>query len=81
MSGIVNFQIFVSEGKPCSREMLILGAIFSLWNHPFYCAVCHPDFKTVFVFKIGPILVVQPIITPPPKMKNGKIVKKLIVIA
>ena len=43
-----------------SRESLIFeGVIFFLWNHPFYCAVCRPDLKTVFVFKIGPILVVR----------------------
>ena len=42
------------------REILIFeGAIFSLWNHPFYCSVRRADFKNVFVFKIGPILVVR----------------------
>ena len=33
------------------REMLIFRvAIYSLWNHPFYCALFCPDFKTVFCF-------------------------------
>ena len=44
----------------CSREILILEeAIFSLWNQLFYCLFCRSVFKTVFVFKIGPILVVR----------------------
>ena len=42
-----------------SREILIFeGAIFLIWNHPFYCLFRQSVFKTVFVFKIGPILVV-----------------------
>ena len=49
-----------SLGERDTREILIFeGAIFSLWNHPFYCSFCRSVFKTVFVFKIGPILVVR----------------------
>ena len=41
-----------------SREILIFeGAICSLWNHSFYSSFCQTVFKTVFVFKIGRILV------------------------
>ena len=43
-----------------SRVMLIFeDVIFFIWNHPFYCSVRCADFKNVFVFKIGPILVVR----------------------
>ena len=50
----------VGVGWLVGRESFIFeGAIFSLWNHPFYCAVCRPDLKTVFVFMIGPILLVR----------------------
>ena len=42
------------------RVMLIFeDVIFPLWNHLFLCYPCHADFKTAFVFKIGPILVVD----------------------
>ena len=35
------------------REILIFeGAIFSLWNHSFYCSFRRSVFKTVFVFKL-----------------------------
>ena len=35
-------SIFVPEGKPHRREMFIFII--------FYCVVCRPDFKTVFLF-------------------------------
>ena len=64
---------------PSGRVILIFeGAIFSLCNHPFYCSFRRTVFKPVFVFKIGPILVVRIKIWPLPTifMKNGKIVRK-----
>ena len=56
------------------RESSFLMSNFSLWNHPFYCAVCHPDFKPELVFKIGPILVVH-IKSYPPSLIMKKTVK------
>ena len=42
------------------RVMLIFeDRIFFIWNHLFYCLVRRADFKNVFVFMIGPILVVR----------------------
>ena len=50
----------VMYGHHNMREILIFeGTIFSLWNHPFYCSFRLSVFKTVFVFMIGPILVVR----------------------
>ena len=46
--------------------MLIFeDAIFSIWNQSFYCSFRRADFITVFVFKIGPFLVVGITILPP----------------
>ena len=48
------------------RVILIFeGAIFSPWNHPFYCWFRRAYFKTVFVFKIEPILVIHNKVQPP----------------
>ena len=64
---------------PSGRVILIFeGAIFSQCNHPFYCSFRQTVFKPVFVFQIGPILVVRVKIWALPTilMKNGKIVRK-----
>ena len=57
---LMSLSIHTGHSNTVAREILIFeGAIFSLWNHPFYCSFCRADFKTVFVFKIRPILVVR----------------------
>ena len=50
----------VINGAYPVRVMLIFeDVIFPLWNHLFLCYPCHATFKTAFVFKIEPILVVD----------------------
>ena len=59
MSEIGLFQIFLPEGEPCSREILIFRSL-SWWNHLFYGGVCRLDLKTVFFLsKIVTILVIR----------------------
>ena len=74
------------QGHALGRCLFFLTYFFfSIWNYLFYCSFRCADFKTVFVFKIGPILVVRIIIEPPQIIKvppydekNGKIVQTLI---
>ena len=47
------------QGRHARVILIFEGAICLPWNHPFYCLFCRADFKTVFVFKIEPILVVH----------------------
>ena len=61
-------MLHVTCDTGCGRKMLIFeGAIC---KHLFYRAVCCADLKTVFVLKIGTILVVRSKIYPPPPSYN-----------
>ena len=80
---VVTWKVPPKDLKTCRlvREILIFeGAIFLIWNHPFYCLFRQSVFKTVFFLKIGPIIGVRVKIWPPPPpiiMTNGKIAKKV----